>query len=368
MAINNYIQSFKEKYLEIKPFIKDAKNYRSYLMQFVDLFIHKIIINTSPIDYLRFKFYKGDKTFEEKSFFIGKRGSRYYPWENNLVKYIPIFDNKYLFKIFIKGLSLPQPELITSIGKDYEINNFDAFNKKMETTSCELVIKPISGSGGRGILFAEKRDGFYYLNNEKISTKILWEKLSGDEYIIEELVKQEMYLSNIYSNSLNSFRVITIKTEDGKWHVANFFLRIGRGGNRVDNSGLGGIQIYIDKNGRTYYPYDWSFRKEITHHPDTGQKLDGITISEHEKIIELALNASKKFNFMGTIGWDIAQTTNGLMIIEANAFYDCWYNQIGPKGGLINRDIADGLKKRKFYTLWDKTKIYPRFNRDKIIS
>ncbi|MCD4693437.1 MAG: hypothetical protein K8R79_11020, partial [Calditrichales bacterium] len=134
----------------------------------------------------------------------------------------------------------------------------------------------------------------------------------------------------------------------------------------VDNLGAGGIGVCINSNGKTTFAYDWTKTREIIEHPDSGKRLVGIQIQKFHKIENLALKASEAFNFMGTIGWDIGLSETGPVIIEANPFYDCSYWQTGSQGPLISNEIANGLRARNFLTRWDKTKIYPSFNRRKI--
>jgi hypothetical protein len=64
----------------------------------LDLIIHKVIINTSPGVYYQFGFYKVKGQCEEKSRYVGVRGSRYWPYENNELRYHAVFTRKYLLK------------------------------------------------------------------------------------------------------------------------------------------------------------------------------------------------------------------------------------------------------------------------------
>ncbi len=73
----------KNKYTSICEYVKKASKFKSLSSQIIDIVNHKIKINTSPIDYYRFEFYKGDKTWEQKSRYIGKRCSNFYPWQSN---------------------------------------------------------------------------------------------------------------------------------------------------------------------------------------------------------------------------------------------------------------------------------------------
>jgi hypothetical protein len=100
----------------------------------------------------------------------------------------------------------------------------------------------------------------------------------------------------------------------------------------------------------------------LTRHPDTGVALVDIQLKEYHEVLNLALEASRKFSFMGTIGWDIASTTEGTLIIEGNLFWGITQTQM-LMGPVITNDIANGLRKRNVLTKWDKNKMYPGFDK-----
>ncbi len=350
-----------EKKEEMWPYLKEAKKHKNLLSQIIDVIIHKLLIYTNPVDYYRFEFYKGTKSWKEKSYYVGKSGSMYFPYDKNHIKYIPLFDDKHLFKIMIQGFNLPQPKLFTTIGQAYKIDTKEKFYSFLSSTDSNILIKPMEGSGGEGILVLTNKDGVFYSENRLFPKEKIWEHIQKGKIncIIEEKAVQKKYLSSIYPSSLNTFRIITIKTDDNKWHAIRSFMRVGSGGREVDNTSFGGITLGINNVGETIYAYDWTQKKEISHHPDTGICLTGIQLDGYNDVIDLALKASNKFSFMGTLGWDIGLSEEGPFIIEGNVFFDCSYTQI-EQGPLITDEIAGNLKKHFIWTKWDKTKIYPR--------
>ncbi len=358
---------FKKKMDEIGPYLKEAKRYKGLLAQIIDVIIHKLFINTNPVDYYRYQFYKGNKSWKEKSYYVGKSGSMYFPYDKNHIKYIPLFDNKHLFKIMLQGFDLPQPRLLSTIGQTFEINTEEKLYSFLSSTDFDILIKPMEGSGGEGILLLTHKDGEFYSEGKLFPKEKIWAYIQKEklDYIIEERVVQKKYISSIYSLSLNTFRIITIKTNDNKWHVICSYMRIGSGGREVDNSGVGGITIGINHSGETIYAYDWTQKSEISHHPDTGKGLIGIKLDGYDKVIDLVLDASKKFSFMGTIGWDIGLSEEGPVIIEGNPFFDSSYAQIKQRP-LLTYEIAGSLKKHYIWTRWDKSRIYPRLRNPKL--
>jgi Sugar-transfer associated ATP-grasp len=353
------------KIKELIYLVKGASRHKNIISQLFDLLHHKLAMNTSPIDYYRFHFYKNSFTREQKERFLGKRGSCFYPWQANKVQYTPLFDNKYIFKIMLKGFDLPQPKYITAIGQNYPIKKYEQFEKFLAKHTSSIVLKPLDGSGGQGIFVLSFKNHQYYILDDACSAKEIWSRIREGRkpYLVEEHVEQIALMSNMHPQSLNTLRIVTIKAKDLKWHLVGTWMRIGQGKAQVDNLGAGGIALGIDLNGKIYYAFDWHAKMEISSHPDTGLKLIGIDIPLYHEAIELALKASEKFGFMGTVGWDIGLSLRGPVIIEGNIFYDVEYWQHGNLGPFIPSHLTCKLDRRKWWQRWDKTAMHPKVDR-----
>ena len=60
-----------------------ACEHRSVPMQFVDLVIHKLKLNTHWEDYYKFGFYRRSLPWSEKALYVNNMGSFYWPCEGN---------------------------------------------------------------------------------------------------------------------------------------------------------------------------------------------------------------------------------------------------------------------------------------------
>lgn len=351
------------KFSKAYTMMVEASEYRSIPKQIYDLIVHKLIINTHPVDYYLFEFYKQGKSWDEKSRFIGIRGSIYYPFENNLLKYNILFTDKYVQKLLYKGAGLPSPNLISTVGIDREISTQQQFTTFLSSIADDIVLKPISGAQGNKIFIVSRCGDEIYSNNNKCTPAEIWKDICTDikrGFLIEERVLNRKQLADIFPTSLNTYRVVTIKTNDGKWHSPMTSLKVGTGNNVIDNIAAGGIFIMSDDDGLSTHAFDHA-NKPVTHHPDTGVNLTGIKLDGFHEATELGLQASRKFGFMGTFGWDIAITTKGPQIIEGNL---CWGTSYpGVLKGMISEEIARGLKPRHMFSKWDKNYMYPNFYR-----
>ncbi len=79
------------------------------------------------------------------------------------------------------------------------------------TLGFDCVIKPINGGGGYGILFIEKRDHEYFVNNRQITLVDLCNTINElKNYICYRRFSQKGFSNKIYSKSLNTIRVLTM--------------------------------------------------------------------------------------------------------------------------------------------------------------
>ena len=330
-------------------------------MQLWDLVVHKLRINTHWEDYYRYGFYDQAKSWAEKSLYIGEFGSKYWPWETNSRKFDSLFVRKSLQKSIAVDNGLPTPRLLMKVGKYYPINNRETFIEAFGKISEPFILKIDGGMQGNAIhLFEPAKNGFLH-KGEVVSADWIWDRFEKNlepGYIIEERVSNHPDIASIYPRSLNTLRLVTIRTRDGKQHLLPPYIKFGSGGSHVDNLSAGGLFAVIDENGRLGIGMD-ELGNRYDVHPDTGEQITGRAVPHVDEALELALEASRVFGFMGTLGWDIGITPDGPVIIEGNTRWgaDKYQEQVGP---CLTKEIADGLMPRSWWSPWDKTHIYPQ--------
>jgi Sugar-transfer associated ATP-grasp len=344
-------------------YMRTAAPYRGIPQQLIDLILHKIVINFSAADYYRFEFYKKGKSWEEKSRYVALGGSRYWPFANNELKYSITLTDKYIQKHLLVGLGLPTPRLITTLGKGREIQGEQQFYAFIEGLNQEIVLKPVSSAGGSDVWVLYQKAGRLFSADAPCIREDLWAKLHKHldrGLLIEEKLSNIGVLARLNPNCFNTFRVVTIKTSDGRWHCPAASVKIGAAGAVVDNNAEGGIQINLDVQGRPYCAYDFGLRELITHDKSTGMNLLDLEFEGYADVVALALRASRKLNFLGTIGWDIGYTERGPMIIEGNIIWGCSSLQRG-RPGVITDELAHGLDRHFMFGRWDKSRLHPGY-------
>lgn len=61
---------------------------------------------------------------------------------------------------------------------------------------------------------------------------------------------------------------------------------------------------------------------EVTEHPDSHIPFAGYTIPYYEQAVDMVIRAHHLHKGLNGVGWDVAITENGPLMIEANPFFD----------------------------------------------
>ena len=171
-----------------------------------------------------------------------------------------------------------------------------------------FMLKPINGSGGEGV--------------QKLpATKESFDEvLKNTPCLVEEVVKQCDEMASLNSTSVNTIRPLTFVTDDGEAILLAAYLRIGRGG-VVDNFCSGGMLSPINpETGEIEYPAVDEHNDNYPVHPLTGKSIVGFKVPRFQEVKDLVLKAALVVPEIRYVGWDIAITDNGPVIIEGNDY------------------------------------------------
>ena len=138
------------------------------------------------------------------------------------------------------------------------------------------------------------------------------------KYIIEECVHQSECMSGLNPSSVNTVRCITFMTSQGI-KIGPCFLKVGQGDSFVDNGGKGGILIGINsQNGILDTDGYDEFLRKYKKHPNTGTEFSGYQLPEWNQMINIVKEMSMQVPNVRYIGWDMAHTDSGWVVIEGN--------------------------------------------------
>ena len=189
--------------------------------------------------------------------------------------------------------------------------DFSAFYSFIER-HCRFIIKPIRECGGKGIHIAEAHD-------KDEAAELFDEILRDGDSVVEELITQDPDIAKFYQGSVNTVRFVTFYHNDRLTKICAV-LRMGRNGSEVDNATYGGIFVSIDMKYGIAYTYAKSFKGEkYAFHPDTGVQILGAKIPKWPELNNLVEDLVKIVPEQEMIGWDMALTPTGWVMVEANS-------------------------------------------------
>ena len=200
-----------------------------------------------------------------------------------------------------------------------------------------VVAKPNYGARGRSVAFVDTTR----VRPEEIFATLL---RKGQDFI-EEPIRQHEALQKLNPSCVNTIRVITICTET-EVDVIGTVMRLGVGGSQVDNMFTGGIAAPVDPaTGQVYHAAlsnaPWSPHYEV--HPDTQEPILGFQVPLWGSVLELARCAARIVPGVRTVGWDIAVTSAGAILVEGNDNWNVALWQISTDEGQLEvlRRYAD---------------------------
>lgn len=325
---------FKEETIEaIDNFEDENLSLKEKKQLFKKLIVYRYIYYLRASEYYLYDFEK--VPYDKRDTFMTRQLTNRYYSMINTKRFRKIFDNKNLsYKVFNKFY---KRDLIC-IKDEKGLEKFESFIKGKD----RFILKPFDGHSGEGIEIINVKDFK--------DTKELFEyTILKAPYVAEELIVQSKNLGCFHENSVNTIRVVTFQYKEDI-SILWAFLRTGQGKYEVDNMGAAGLGALINhETGEIISDgIDWKGRKQ-KEHPDSKIKFKGYKIPEWDKLVETVKELASEISDMHCVGWDLAHTNNGWVLVEGNARPQCVTIQSFTKKGY--RDYYN-----KMYTLVKKEK------------
>lgn len=204
------------------------------------------------------------------------------------------------------------------MGRPWCVNNsvsLDEFREIFKGVS-RIIYKPVGGNCGKGV-------SAYDISEDNIED-IYHELYDFPAGVVEQYLVQHPELSSLAPDSVNTVRIVTVSSKDfpvndngDHFDIAYAALRIGGESSVVDNFHSGGMVAAVDlQTGKVITNAVDVRGKVYREHPVTGKKINGFVIPMFDEILDMAKAACGDIE--GYLGWDIAVTENGPVLIEVN--------------------------------------------------
>ena len=195
-----------------------------------------------------------------------------------------------------------------------------------------VFVKPTDDFGGHGI---ERIETAKIADATELYRRLVVE----GKMLLEEAIEPHPEMCRISPNAVSTLRICTFR-RDGKPHHMYTVLRVGVGDAAVDNATSGGLFGPVDDDGILRCPlYSGTEGTPYLAHPTTGVVFDGFEIPMMKQAVELCLEASGVVPEVAYVGWDIAITPTGPVLVEGNPIpgFDMpqWRNQSPEDVGML---------------------------------
>jgi hypothetical protein len=288
-------------------------------------------------------------------------------WQLSDYEHLTILDNKLTFAAFCKDLGVPTPPLL-GIARDGTLTLEPGAADRLDQ---DLFIKPVKSKGSRGIdVFSSVGPGRYCDEaGQEIDRAALIERVAERSKTQHLMVQQRLFnhpsIADLAEQSLMAVRVITCKRDlDPTAIVTYAFIRIIT---RLEpswpvNYELGiSVDLATGKLGPATGDKEQWLLKWWDVHPVTKAQVTGRTLPHWEEIKAIALKVHNASHGRLLVGWDIAVTPDGPLLLEGNSYPDVDFPQRVCRVGIghsplgaplhaalldLERRIATGTVKR----------------------
>ena len=306
-------------------------------------------------------------TREQKDAFVGAARSRSI---NRVINHIEHFlsyvDNKLLFGATLTASGIPYPAPVAVFSKSRLpkglgwVSTADEVAAFLRSTDAyPLFGKPIEGhaSQSAGVISIQRYDAASDSLVRHDGTTVAVETFAAEiekffsdgSYLFQERIFPHPEIEAACGSGLGTVRIVTV-SEEGRiyplyssWKitakdaVADNFWRKGNLIAHIDSAT--GELLRVRTGG--------GFRfEEVEAHPETGARLLGWTLPDWAAAVETAIDAHSLVHRVGIIGWDLALSAKGPMVIEANTFPNHTLYQDASGKGVYSPDLLRGVHER----------------------
>ncbi|MDT7829339.1 sugar-transfer associated ATP-grasp domain-containing protein [Pricia sp. S334] len=340
----------KENYAKVKVFWNDSDK-KPVLLMLKEFFGLWAIKKSFPIHYIiRFLYrneYKNPYDYldmkQYRSIILSKK--------NNQEEYVHLLSDKFLFSLLCEKYGLPSPKVVSyNMNGSFFYNGkvqsagiveelFECFKNVLQTSGVKrLFIKSFCGYGGTEVFLLE-------YSSLKEDLKKFGNIILTGAFVHQEGIVQHAEVNKIYPHSINTLRVETYIENSGKINILGMVMRFGAGGKFVDNLSSGGFSVPVEPLTGNLMPKGLQrirFGGNVYYrHPDTDFEFKGYKIPYFNEARQLCLQLAQHIPNR-LVGWDIALTPNGPVVIEGNHTPGIMLGEIGY-GGYVKHPLFNEM-------------------------
>jgi hypothetical protein len=214
----------------------------------------------------------------------------------------------------------------------------------------DLITKPVFLSRGRGVELWEYRQGLHHSDGRSFSLddlkKHLRELSVGQAMVVQARLKNHPVTAPISGRALSTVRLMTVRRPGEQPEVAESVFRMATGQAIADYFAVGGLAAPLDlETGRLGAATAKTSidAPPVPRHPDSEVAIEGLFLPYWAKSKAIALAVHKEFSAMPAVGWDVALTDRGPVLLEGNGVWCVELVQMAHRRPLADMKLAGAL-------------------------
>ena len=214
------------------------------------------------------------------------------------------------------------------------------------------VVKPSAGFHGRGVRILARHGGrLRDSSGRALTPAVLYRELAAERefpaWVVQERLVNHPDIAGLTgASTLQTLRIVTLVGRDGVPEVLYAALRVAFGSGATDNfragaSGNGLANVAIADGRLEWVKFAGEGGRGFARGPEipgTGVRIAGVQLPHWEETVALVLRAATAFLPARSLGWDVALTPDGPVIVEGNMF---WWPRSGPEQGPLTQALRD---------------------------
>lgn len=308
------------------PQYRNSCNKKKWYVVMAELLKLQMYWKCFPYHYFRYGLFEESFSFPKVLEYLPETIFYYSILPQINTEYI-LLDDKSICYDILKAHNLPIPTnyFYTNNGRIYDEsdraikNEKDFINCLRQLPDDSLVVgkKTQCGSGGHDVVFFHKKDNKLIWDNHEMTYEGLTEEF--DNWLFQENISNAKPIRDLYPYALNTFRIFSYYNQK-EVNIVYVMLKLGNNYSRTDNAHTGGMYVNVDiESGRlSRYAYDEAFNK-FEKHPLTGMPFGGMLIPHFNEVLDVVRKAASLFPYLKCVGWDVALTDKGPVVIEGNS-------------------------------------------------
>lgn len=250
----------------------------------------------------------------------------------NPVGHAPVTEDKLQFQAFCTAAGLPIPRGLAELALKTDHGQKAAVAALEALPPGPLFLKPVKGFQGKDVQSLDRVHGGFVMadGTPRTAEQLVAELAANPRFrtwmVQERLINHPQVLAVSPTAAVQCLRIITLVADDGQVHVLGAQWRLAGAAAIKDNFAAGSDGNYLCNivvpDGvirEAVRLSDCGTRMEgVERHPVTGVQFRDLPVPLWEEASALACRAAALLPPTRTLGWDIALTPSGPVIIEAN--------------------------------------------------